>query len=168
MNEIQIYDLEKKDYPKEKGLVIRSKQVFRCHMCLALTNKVTVSYAWMAGYQAFAGPYCWHYGEAWHQEIASRVIAMHKGGHTREHAQTLAQEIVHLRNQHRQKATNDLCGDYKINTLRALAHYYVAVGERKFVRLNTAIEELVPDAFEGDLLLRMNPDWERTLIDDLL
>jgi len=69
--EVVLYDLVRGDYPKHKGGSFRSKQIFRCYVCTAITNEVFVNGWWGEGTCTL----CPHAAVEWHHHIIDYMQA---------------------------------------------------------------------------------------------
>jgi hypothetical protein len=105
--EPKLYDLDKGDYPKKRGSVFRSIQVFECDICGALTNKVIIG-----GFYPDYGikVVCPNSTKCWHHELEIMIRWLSKP-HPRSYKDELSREIKEEREKHRSEIKNDLEGN---------------------------------------------------------
>ncbi|MEK7498536.1 MAG: hypothetical protein AAB611_01600 [Patescibacteria group bacterium] len=103
--DIVLYDMRKKDYPNKRGDTFRTLQVFKCWVCNALTNRVT-----MGGYPGYGcATICPNSGECWHHELEEKIKWL-KYPHPGSYKEELRQEIDAMRKEYEHLVEHDLLG----------------------------------------------------------
>ncbi len=115
--DIILYDMRKKDYPNKRGDTFRTFQVFKCWVCNALTNKVT-----MGGYPGFGcATICPNSSECWHHEL-ERKIKWLRNPHPKSYKEELQEEIDAEHKENAHLALNDLEGAYDKTLIEGMSN----------------------------------------------
>ncbi|HCC23834.1 TPA: hypothetical protein DF272_06700 [Candidatus Falkowbacteria bacterium] len=114
---IVLYDLRKWDYPRRRGDVFRSLQVFKCPVCGALSNLVI-----MGGHPGYGvRVICPSSSACWHHELEFNIKKLKL---TENEPVKLHSAIGELRIQCREKVKSDLVGEYDLSLKRTMTNTF--------------------------------------------
>ena len=103
---VKLYDIEKHNYPSNRGDVFRSLQVFECGICKAMTNEVVMGGSMSYGVRTV----CPNSSECWHHELEDKVELL-KQPHPKMYKDALKKEIDQIRKKNKSKIKNDIKGE---------------------------------------------------------
>ncbi len=102
---VKLYDLDKRDYPNNRGDYFRSRQVYKCWVCGAISNCIV-----MGGYPGYGVRIvCPSSDCRWHSNLEDKLRWL-QNPHPAEYKQALEREIEEFRKQHADKVENDIEG----------------------------------------------------------
>ena len=103
---VRLFDLDKRDYPSERGDTFRSLQVSECWVCGALSNRVV-----MGGYPGYGvRVVCPNSFECWHHELENKLKWLDKP-HPLSYKNELQKEIDEMKKKHQADVKNYLEGN---------------------------------------------------------
>lgn len=108
---VKLYDIEKDNYPSNRGDEFRSLQVFECGVCKALTNQVVMGGSMGYGVRTI----CPNGSECWHHELEGKVELLEQP-HPKSYKNALKKEIDQIRKKNKAKTKNNIKGepDFKL------------------------------------------------------
>ena len=110
IGECSLYDVLAKDYPRFFGKIFRTKQVFECWVCGALSNAAVSSVVPYQTIQVF----CPQSRHCWHHDLEDLLIEETKEK-TSEELELLKKAIQLIKNQNFDSELNDLRGGPDLN-----------------------------------------------------
>lgn len=100
-----LFDLRKEDYPKERGSVFRTLQIYECGICGSTTNKVC-----MGGWPGLGvRSICPNASQCWHHELEDK-LNLTKAPHPKTYLEELTKEIEEIKTVNASSKINDVEG----------------------------------------------------------
>ncbi len=154
-----LYDLDRRDYPSERGDVFRTLQVFRCSVCQALSNRVV-----MGGYPGYGvRTICPNAHACWHHLLEQRVSRLLPTSST-EINYAHRQEVDDLRVRYGIRRVHDLVGTPDLTSFHWMtnvhAHVYGTFCPHAYMISTTVIteEDLARIEERVAIVRRLGPD----------
>ena len=105
IEECLLYDILARDYPMSLGEVFRTRQVFECWVCGALSNAAVASHVPYQAIQVF----CPQSQECWHHDLENLLIQETKSS-TPEEMGSLKKAIQFIKDRHCGVSLDDIKG----------------------------------------------------------